>query len=121
MSATDYPYNGGPMGCKSQSGTFKKIGGYRKISNCNDLASVLVKQPLSVSIDGSSILYYSGGIFSDCDYDPNYGALLTGMTDNYWRIRLSIAPDWGEKGYARLARDNTCGICMAARQPTPAA
>lgn len=81
MSAAEYPYVGMVQNCRAQSGTFKKVLEYRKISNCHDLATGLAKQPISVSIDGSKILHYAGGIFNDCGYVPNYAMLLTGMTD----------------------------------------
>lgn len=120
MSAAEYPYVGTLQSCRAQSGTFKKVIEYRKVTNCHDLATSLAKQPISVSIDGSKILHYVAGIFNDCTNIPNYAMLLTGMTDEYWRLRSSISIDWGERGYIRIAPDNTCGICYAGRYPVPA-
>ena len=53
MPAVDYPYNTGHMPCKYQSGTFKGAKSYQSVFGCDNLAQALVKQPVSVAIDGS--------------------------------------------------------------------
>lgn len=119
MSESQYPYNGQVLSCKYQSGTFRGATVYRHTAGCDDLALVLTQQPVAVAIDGSSIMYYSGGLFGDCDQDPNFPLLLTGMTDSYWRMKASIGVEWGEKGYIRIVRGNSCGVCMAGVFPRP--
>lgn len=119
MTANDYPYNGGPMPCRFQSGTFRGVKSYSNIVGCNDLALALAKQPVAVAIDGTYIMYYQGGLFGQCDFDPNYPMLLTGMTDTYWRLKGPIGTVWGEMGYIRIVRGNSCGVCMAGILPSP--
>ena len=54
----------------------------------------------------------------------NHGVLLVGYgTDliggEYWLIKNSWGPTWGEDGYMRLARNTVhdCGITLAAINP----
>ena len=43
--------------------------------------------------------------------------LLVGMADEYWKCKNSWGTIWGEQGYIRVARGNTCGICSSAAYP----
>lgn len=96
------------------------MSGYRSLAaNCDDLAYYLVQQPVAVFVDGAKFQYYRSGIYSDCGNSPNTGLLLTGMTDNYWKLKNSLGSTWGESGYIRLNRGNTCGICSQGTIPSP--
>ena len=53
----------------------------------------------------------------DCQDRLNHGVTLVGMNDRYWRIKNSWSEKWGEKGYIRLERGNTCGVCNMASYP----
>lgn len=65
-------------------------------------------------MDGSSFIFYEGGIFSNCAKTLNLAVLLVGKTDQYWKLQNSWGTDWGEEGYIRIASGNTCGICDSA-------
>ena len=60
--------------------------------------------------------YYSGGIFAGCtsNYDDHAVTVVGYGTENgvdYWLIKNSWGPDWGEQGYIRLKRGvGMCGI-----------
>ena len=66
---------------------------------------------------------YTGGIIldKDCPKNINHGALIVGFgtnQTNYWKLKNSSGPDWGEDGYFRIERGvNTCGIEEAASYP----
>lgn len=40
----------------------------------------------------------------------NHAILLVGYTAEAWIVKNSWGPAWGESGYIRLARGNTCGL-----------
>lgn len=74
--------------------------------------------PLSAAINADLIMAYSGGIFSDanCSIRYNHAVNIVGYGSengqDYWIVRNSWGPTWGENGYIRLARNagNMCGI-----------
>ena len=114
---SDYPYNAVKhLKCKIDGGNFK-ISGFTDINNCNDLANGLTGRPISVAVDATNWSKYSSGVFGNCKTSLNHGVLLVGATDDYWKIKNSWGASWGEKGFIRLARGNTCGICNVASYP----
>lgn len=63
-----------------------------------------------------------GGVVT-LDECPNvqldHGVVAVGYTSEYWIVRNSWGPSWGESGYIRLSRDgNVCGILNSASYPT---
>nr|CAH7754224.1 unnamed protein product [Callosobruchus chinensis] len=79
--------------------------------------------PVAVGVDASSFSLYGGGVFkpSSCSSTSlNHGVLVVGYgregNDNYWIVKNSWGPGWGEKGYIRMIRNqnNRCGIATAA-------
>jgi hypothetical protein len=86
-------------------------------ATCDALLNALSGRPISVAVDATNWSPYKSGIFSNCETTLNHGVLLTGVSDNYWVIKNSWDTTWGEKGYMRLAKGNTCGICAQAAYP----
>lgn len=88
--------------------------------------------PVAVAIDASSFwfqLYHRGVYYNKrCRNKPDeldHGVLVVGYgTDpkkgDYWLVKNSWGPHWGEKGYIRMARNrkNNCGIASMATIPT---
>jgi C1A family cysteine protease len=112
----DYPYKAVKQTCSIKTGAFK-ISGFTDIKNCNDLATGLAGRPISVAVDATNWSPYKSGVFNNCKTSLNHGVLLVGLTDQYWLVKNSWGPAWGEKGFVRLARGNTCGICNVASYP----
>merc|ERR1712123_297493 len=64
---------------------------------------------------------YSGGVFNGCSFDDNisinHGVQLVGYGSefsplgvyDYWLVRNSWGPSWGEDGYIKLQRTSQCG------------
>ncbi|KAF0286763.1 Digestive cysteine proteinase 2 [Amphibalanus amphitrite] len=77
--------------------------------------------PIAVSIDASrhSFNLYSGGVYNDpsCSSSShNHAVLVVGYgTENghdYWLVKNSWGPEWGDSGYIKMTRDDTnqCAI-----------
>jgi len=85
------------------------------------LTAVATIGPIAITVDASLWKSYDSGIFDGCDQDSpelDHGVLLVGYgtedgTD-YWLVRNSWGPTWGEHGYIRLMRTSyearRCGV-----------
>merc|ERR1711936_1307451 len=124
VSETDYPYTSGSTtqteDCEYNLDNLTPVAG---LSGYNTLEPNSVEAvmdfdanqgPLAVAVAASDWGWYSGGVFDGCSYDDNialnHAVVLVGYgTDetegDYWIVRNSWGPGWGEGGYIRLARD----------------
>jgi len=82
------------------------------------MANALNGRPISVAVDASNWSAYRSGIFSNCATAVNHGVLAVGYTGDYWLIKNSWGTSWGETGYIRLTRGNTCAVCNYPSFPT---
>lgn len=96
--------------------------------NETSIAEQLIKLgPLSVALNAELLQFYHHGIFDPPSFvcDPknlDHAVLLVGYgseksifgTKDYWKIKNSWGPKWGEKGYFRMLRgQGKCGINTA--------
>ncbi|NXJ87170.1 CATK protein, partial [Trogon melanurus] len=115
----------------NSSGKAANCSGYQEIPKGNEMAlkkAVGTMGPVSVGINASPMTFqfYSRGIYYDPTCNPaniNHAVLAVGYgTQNgipYWIVKNSWGEQWGNKGYALLARNlNTCGISNFASIPT---
>lgn len=133
-SEWQYPYDsfyGTTTECEfnstSKQAPVAKITGHVTLPSNNYTAlmqAVALIGPVAVSVDASQWSTYAGGVYAGCDYNKNidvdHAVVLVGYgTDavtgkDYWLIRNSWSPTWGEKGYIRLLRDSPedvqCGV-----------
>ena len=114
-----YPYTAVDGTCSATGGAFK-IGGFTDVAqgDVDQLAAAVVQQPVSIAVDANNWQLYSSGVFSDCSDSLDHGVLLVGYTADAWIVKNSWADSWGESGYIRLARGNTCGMANSASYPT---
>ncbi|XP_047102105.1 cathepsin L [Schistocerca piceifrons] len=128
-----YPYEGDDDKCR-----FKRIDvgaddtGFVDIPQGDEeqlKVAVATVGPISVAIDAGhdSFQFYSKGVY----YEPqcssenlDHGVLVVGYgtTEDgvqYWLVKNSWGPEWGEDGYIKMARnrDNNCGIASSASYP----
>jgi len=110
VSASEYPYIAKDQNCKKAKGSYK-IKQYLNVITCSALYDALVTQPVSVAVDALNWGFYHEGIFNECNHEVNHGVLVVGVTSEYWRIKNSWGIQWGEEGFIRISRGNTCSIC----------
>ena len=96
------------------------------------LKRAVARQPVSVAIQANHSVFhnYKSGIisgadeFRQCGTSLDHGVLVVGYgVDNgieYWKVKNSWGPDWGEEGYVRLAMgyEQKGGFCGILKQPT---
>jgi KDEL-tailed cysteine endopeptidase len=128
----DYPYTAMDGDCQFDS---SKIVGtmstYHIIdeNDCDGLLHAITQQPVSVAIAANAIMSYKSGIFNNprCGVQLNHGVTAVGYGEEngteFWIVRNSWGPNWGEQGYIRMFRDDNksepgmCGICLASSYP----
>ncbi|GAV71856.1 Peptidase_C1 domain-containing protein/Granulin domain-containing protein/Inhibitor_I29 domain-containing protein [Cephalotus follicularis] len=131
----DYPYRAADNTCDQnrKNARVVTIDGYEDVpeNDENSLRKALAHQPISVAIEagGREFQLYQSGVFSgSCGTALDHGVVAVGYgIENgidYWIVRNSWGPNWGEDGYIRMERNvaNTatgkCGIAMEASYPT---
>jgi KDEL-tailed cysteine endopeptidase len=131
----DYPYKARDGQCDEGRRNSKVvvIDDYQDVPTQSEsaLMKALTKNPVSVAIEagGRDFQHYQGGVFTGpCGTELDHGVLAVGYgTDddgvNYWIVKNSWGPGWGEKGYIRMERfgsdstDGKCGINIEASFP----
>jgi len=124
---TSYPYsaqNGAFGACKAtplvtMAASFQDLPAGDDLALMNALATY-GPIPSTIAV-GQQFMSYTGGIINPataCVTDVNHAITLVGYgTDtttgqNFWKIKNSWGPTWGEKGFFRLSRGvtNSCGV-----------
>lgn len=113
---SDYPYTAKDGSCKAFTAKFKNAG-FTDVRGCSNLYNALGGRPVSIAVDATKWSQYSSGVFSNCGAQLNHGVLLVGATDAFWKVKNSWGSGWGERGFIRLARGNTCGMCNQPSYP----
>jgi C1A family cysteine protease len=135
-SETAYPYTATQGTCASANCTsVAHISSYIDVQPNNETALMIAvaKQPVSVAVeaDGLDWQFYMGGIVTDaCGTNLDHGVLVVGygtqettQPQDYWKVKNSWGPSWGEQGYIRLGRGSKfaphgeCGILMDPSYP----
>jgi C1A family cysteine protease len=134
-SEADYPYisaGGANETCHSCT-PVATLASYVDVTPKNETALMVAvaQQPVSVAVeaDGLDWQFYFGGVVKDaCGTNLDHGVLVVGYgTDatagDFWKVKNSWGPDWGEQGYIRLGRgasfapNGECGILLSASYP----
>jgi len=133
-----YPYVAGPKGepagetCKASTcgvGIPKGgVVGFKDVakSDMQAMMEAVMQQPVSVAIAASSLWFqfYSKGVWSrGCGKSVDHGVLVVGFGSengkDYWNVKNSWGPFWGENGYFRLARGKAeRGECLLLSEPS---
>ncbi|XP_028767656.1 probable cysteine protease RD21B [Neltuma alba] len=131
----DYPYRARDGACdpNRKNARVVTIDGYEDVPENDELSlmKAVANQPVSVAIEAGGRafqLYHSGVFTGQCGTQLDHGVVAVGYgTENgkdYWLVRNSWGPKWGEEGYIKLERNvaggktGKCGIAMEASYPT---
>jgi len=113
-SEADYPYHAVTQPCDETIGKTAKVTGFVKLPENNYTAlvtAVATIGPIAISVAAGAWSSYGGGVFTGCDFssiDIDHAVQLVGYgTDSgtdYWIVRNSWGPGWGEEGYIRMEK-----------------
>ena len=121
-----YPYHARRGQCKSATSAAKVSNWEWVPEDEAQMADyVATKGPFAVAVDAQRWSFYNGGIMSSSSICPandkslDHAVNVVGYgTENgtpYWIIRNSWNTNWGEQGYARIARGKSyCGVQLFA-------
>ncbi|KAF6215879.1 hypothetical protein GE061_000214 [Apolygus lucorum] len=128
---SDYPYDAKQGVCEFKpSDVSVKISSYTRIPRGDEKAlqdAIATVGPVSVAMDARLLSGYTGGIFDPpiCLQDSLDHAVLvvgygtTESGEDYYMMKNSWGPNWGDHGYFKMRRNanNLCGIANHAYYP----
>lgn len=106
-----YPYTAKDGQCQINSGAYRPFG-VAEGHGCDEIEELIVRRPLAVRVDASNWSPYKSGIFSNCAKNINHAVFMVGSSESAWTIKNSWGPTWGENGFIRLAKGDTCAVCQ---------
>jgi len=132
-----YPYTSGTTGVNGNcvtsgytDNTKVAPASYTDVTanSVNALMSAVAQQPVSIAIQANqpAFQFYTSGVLTGkCGQRLDHGVLAVGYgTDattkvDYWKVKNSWGPTWGEAGYIRIERSTAdlCGVLDAASYP----
>lgn len=131
MQEADYPYVGkvnpkAEQRCTSSKG-FVQVSDYTDVphNSASQLKAALQKQPVSVAIEADTSLFqlYKTGVITDsgCGTQLDHGVLAVGYGSEaegeYFIVKNSWGPSWGDDGYVKIGTDDICGILQQPSYP----
>eukprot|EP00420_Gonyaulax_spinifera_P006312 CAMPEP_0197943578 /NCGR_PEP_ID=MMETSP1439-20131203/124983_1 /TAXON_ID=66791 /ORGANISM="Gonyaulax spinifera, Strain CCMP409" /LENGTH=499 /DNA_ID=CAMNT_0043566833 /DNA_START=59 /DNA_END=1555 /DNA_ORIENTATION=- len=106
------------------------VQGYKDVptQDMDALMEAVAQQPVAVAIEADQMafqLYNKGILTQECGAKLDHGVLVVGYGTeggvDYWKVKNSWGPQWGEAGYIRIKRgvpkDGECGIKDAPTYP----
>merc|ERR1719194_99227 len=133
VTEDSYPYTSG-TGITGSCDKSMEEGGAVSVTGFHDvtadrtgaaLKAAIAKQPVSVAIEADKMAFqgYTGGVItgSACGTQLDHGVLAVGYGtedgEDYFLVKNSWGPSWGESGYVKIGQDNVCGILQQPSYP----
>jgi len=122
----DYTYTARDGTCKAKQHTgVATVAGYNDVPHtAAQLKAALNKSTVSVAIEADQMAfqaYRSGVITTGCGTQLDHGVLAVGYGtlngQDYFLVKNSWGPSWGDQGYVRIGTNNVCGILLSASYP----
>jgi C1A family cysteine protease len=107
----EYPYTAKNGDCKAPTGSYRPFG-VAEGHGCDEIEEIIARRPMAVRVDASNWSPYRSGIFSNCAKNINHAVFLVGSSETAWTIKNSWGPAWGENGFIRIAKGDTCAVCQ---------
>jgi len=109
---SDLPYEGQDAKCSSYTAAVKNTGFVKlPVNDAGAMETVLAtKGPIAITVAAEPWQLYGGGVFKGCTGTSgaalDHGVQAVGYTQDYWIVRNSWGPSWGEEGYIMISRVN---------------
>ncbi|KAK7269863.1 hypothetical protein RIF29_22641 [Crotalaria pallida] len=130
----DYPYRARDHTCdpNRKNARVVTIDGYEDVppNDEQSLKNAVAHQPVSVAIEagGRAFQLYDSGVFTGiCGTELDHGVTVVGYGTedgkDYWLVKNSWGPEWGESGYIKMERSiatsetGKCGIAIEPSYP----
>lgn len=128
---SDYPYTATDGTCNECKVSPVSVSSFKDVApnNENALQQAVFRQPVSVALEADQSLwqFYKEGVMdSKCGTNLDHGVLVVGWGNrdgkDFWKVKNSWGPSWGEDGYILLSRNledprGQCGIAMQPSYP----
>jgi len=124
MPEADYPYTGHHSAfskCKyEKSQGVGHVKSYKDVQpkSKEQLMAAVQQQPVSIAVEADKSVFqsYRHGVITSrtCGTKLDHGVLAVGYGtedgEDYFLVKNSWGPSWGDKGYLKIGANNVCGI-----------
>jgi len=132
MTEGEYPYTGKHTSysrCKyDKTKGVGHVKGFHDVQrqSATQMKAALKNGPVSVAIEADKSVFqsYRGGVITSslCGKKLDHGVLAVGYgtedDEEYFLVKNSWGPTWGEKGYVKIGTADVCGILDQPSYPT---